>query len=226
MMKRNWMHRLGAFAAAAALVLSLAGCGAEQSGGPADVEPVQLTVWTYYNGDQLESFNRLVEEFNATVGKEQNITITSSTNMSKEDIDKAVREAEQFAAEDKARKDEVDTHNAADQVVYQTEKALEELGDKISADEKSSIQSAVDHLKEVNKGTDVAAIKSATEAVQQAFYKVSEKMYQQANPQGGQPGANPGCDPNCQGDCGNGGDNGQQYYDADYKVVDDDENKK
>ena len=71
MMKRNWMHRLGAFAAAAALVLSLAGCGAEQSGGPADVEPVQLTVWTYYNGDQLESFNRLVSTFNETIGKEK-----------------------------------------------------------------------------------------------------------------------------------------------------------
>ena len=85
MMKRNWMHRLGAFAAAAALVLSLAGCGAEQSGGPADVEPVQLTVWTYYNGDQLESFNRLVEEFNATVGKEQNITCLLYTSPSPRD---------------------------------------------------------------------------------------------------------------------------------------------
>ena len=147
-------------------------------------------------------------------GKEANISITASTNLSQEDIDKAVREAEQFAAEDKARKDEVDTHNAADQVVYQTEKALEELGDKISADEKSSIQSAVDHLKEVNKGTDVAAIKSATEAVQQAFYKVSEKMYQQAGgaqngPQAGGPQA---------GGPQNPGDDG--VVDADYETVD------
>ena len=116
-------------------------------------------------------------------GKEQNISITASTNLSKEDIDKAVHEAEQYAAEDKARKDEVDTHNAADQTVYQTEKTLNELGDKIDASEKASIQSAVDHLKEVNKGTDIEAIKKATEEVQQAFYKVSEKLYQQANPQ-------------------------------------------
>ena len=121
-------------------------------------------------------------------GKEANISITASTNLSQEDIDKAVREAEQFAAEDKARKEEVDTHNMADQTVYQTEKTLNELGDKISADEKASIQAAVDKLKEVNKGTDVAAIKAATEEVQQAFYKVSEKLYQQANPQGAQGG--------------------------------------
>ena len=122
-------------------------------------------------------------------GKEANISITASTNLSKEDIDKAVREAEQFAAEDKARKDEVDTHNNAEHIIYQTEKTLGELGDKISAEEKSSIQAAVDHLKEVNKGNDVAAIKAATEQVQQAFYKVSEKLYQQANPQGGAQGA-------------------------------------
>ena len=121
-------------------------------------------------------------------GKEQNISITASTNLSQEDIDKAVREAEQFAAEDKARKEEVDTHNMADQTIYQTEKTLNELGDKISADEKASIQSAVDNLKEVNKGTDIAAIKAATEEVQKAFYAVSEKLYQQANPQGGAQG--------------------------------------
>ncbi len=136
-------------------------------------------------------------------GKEANISITASTNLSQEDIDKAVREAEQFAAEDKARKDEVDTHNAADQTVYQTEKTLNELGDKISADEKASIQAAVDKLKEVNKGTDVAAIKAATEEVQQAFYKVSEKLYQQQAPQGGAQG---------QSDDG--------VVDADYETVD------
>ncbi|MBE6933516.1 MAG: molecular chaperone DnaK [Ruminococcaceae bacterium] len=138
-------------------------------------------------------------------GKEQNISITASTNLSQEDIDKAVKEAEQFAAEDKAKKEEVDTHNAADQTVYQTEKALTDLGDKISADEKASIQSAVDNLKEVNKGTDISAIKAATEEVQKAFYAVSEKLYQQANPQG-QPGA------------GEPGDDG--VVDADYETVD------
>ena len=139
-------------------------------------------------------------------GKEQQISITASTNLSQEDIDKAVREAEQFAAEDKARKDEVDTHNAADQTVYQTEKTLNELGDKISAEEKASIQNAVDKLKEVNKGTDIAAIKAATEDVQKAFYAVSEKMYQQANPQG-QPGAQ-------------GAPTDDGVVDADYETVD------
>ena len=135
--------------------------------------------------------------------------ITASTNLSQDDIDKAVREAEQYAAEDKARKDEVDTHNAADQVVYQTEKALGELGDKISADEKASIQSAVDKLKELNKGTDIAAIKAATEDVQKAFYAVSEKLYKDAAAQQGQ-----GCDPNC-GGCSDDG-----VVDADYETVD------
>jgi len=138
-------------------------------------------------------------------GKEQNISITASTNLSQEDIDKAVKEAEQFAAEDKAKKEEVDTHNMADQTVYQTEKALADLGDKISEEEKTSIQTAVDKLKEANKGSDLAAIKEATEEVQKAFYAVSEKLYQQANPQG-QPGA------------GAPGDDG--VVDADYETVD------
>ena len=144
-------------------------------------------------------------------GKEANISITASTNLSQEDIDKAVKEAEQYAAEDKARKDEVDTHNAADQTVYQTEKTLNELGDKIDASEKATIQAAIDKLKEVNKGNDVAAIKAATEEVQKAFYAVSEKLYQQANPQGGAQG---GCDNNC-GGCGDDG-----VVDADYETVD------
>ena len=155
-------------------------------------------------------------------GKEQHITITSSTNMSKEDVEKAVHEAEQYAAEDAKRKEEIDTRNQGDQMVYQTERTLEELGDKVDAAEKAEVEGKLNELKETLKGSDTAAIKAATEALTQVFYKLSEKMYQQANPQG-QPGANPGCDPNCQGgDCGNGGDNGQQYYDADYTVVDDD----
>ena len=154
--------------------------------------------------------------------KEQHITITSSTNMSKEDVEKAVREAEQYAAEDAKRKEEIDTRNQGDQMVYQTERTLEELGDKVDAAEKAEVESKLNELKETLKGSDTAAIKAATEALTQVFYKLSEKMYQQANPQGGQPGANPGCDPNCQsGDCSKGSD-GQQYYDADYTVVDDD----
>ena len=149
-------------------------------------------------------------------GKEQHITITSSTNMSKEDIEKAVKEAEQFAAEDARIKEAVETRNNADQMVYQAEKTLSEVGDKIPAEDKSKVQSGIDNLKEKLKGEDTAAIKAATEELQQAFYAVSEKLYQQANPQGAGP------------DMGGqaGGDNGgQQYYDADYKVVDDDEKK-
>ena len=144
-------------------------------------------------------------------GKEANISITASTNMSQDEIDKAVREAEQFAAEDKARKEEVDTHNMADQTVYQTEKTLKELEGKISDADKAPILAAVEKLKELNKGTDIAAIKAATEEVQQAFYKVSEKLYQQTGAQQGQPG----CDPNCGGSCGNDG-----VVDADSETVD------
>ena len=148
-------------------------------------------------------------------GKEQNITITSSSNMSKEDIEKAVHEAEQFASEDKAKREEVDARNAADQMIYQTEKTLSELGDKVSESEKAPVQAAVENLKEKMKGTDVEAIKSATEAVTQAFYKISEKLYQNAAPQEGAPeGGATG---------GNGGSNGGDgYVDADYEVVDDD----
>ena len=144
-------------------------------------------------------------------GKEQKIVITASTNLSDADIEKAVKEAEQFAAEDKARKDEVDTHNMADQMVYQTEKTLKDLEGKISSDEKATIQAAADKLKELNKGTDLAAIKAATEELQQAFYKVSEKLYQQANPQG-----------NAQGGYQQGGYNAGNdgVVDADYETVD------
>ena len=142
-------------------------------------------------------------------GKEANISITASTNLSQEDIEKAVREAEQYAAEDKARKEEVDTHNQAEHTVYQMEKSLNELGDKVSDAEKEPIKAAIEHLKEVNKGTDVAAIKTAMEEAQKAFYPVAEKLYQQAAPQDGQ-----GCDPNC-GGCGDDG-----VVDADYETVD------
>ncbi len=144
-------------------------------------------------------------------GKEQHITITASSNLSKEDIDKAVKEAEQYAAEDKARKDEVDTHNAADQLIYQTEKTLNELGDKVDANDKASIESAVSDLKEKNKGSDVAAIKASTEALQKAFYAVSEKLYQNAAPQQGQP----------QQGAANNGSNPDEPIDADYEEVKD-----
>ena len=154
-------------------------------------------------------------------GKEQHITITSSSNMSKEDIDKAVREAEKYAAEDAKRKEEVDTRNAGDQMVYQTEKTLSEMGDKLDPADKSEVEGKLASLKTALTGTDSAAIKHATEELTQAFYKISEKLYQQANPQGG-PGA--GFDPS-QYAGGQGGPKpggGQDYYDADYTVVDDD----
>jgi len=140
-------------------------------------------------------------------GKEQDITITASTNLSQDEIDKAVKEAEQFAAEDKAKKEEVDTHNNAEHLIYQTEKSLTDLGDKITEDEKASIQAAIDKLKEANKGTDLEAIKTACDEVQKAFYPVAEKLYKNANPEGG-------CDPNC------GGCNDDGVVDADYQTVD------
>ena len=121
-------------------------------------------------------------------GAEQKITITASSNLSKEDIDKAVREAEQYAAEDKARKDEVDARNAGDQMVYQAEKALSELGDKVSESEKAPVTAAIEHLKETLKGSDVGAIKQATEDAQKSFYAISEKLYQ-TQAQQGQPNA-------------------------------------
>ena len=154
-------------------------------------------------------------------GTEQHITITSSTNMSKEDVEKAVREAEQFAAEDAKRKEEVDTRNEADQMVYQTEKILDEMGDKIDAGDKGSIDSALGRVKDALKGSDTQAIKGATEELKKAFYAVSEKLYSQAGPQAG-PGPDMGGTGFGGGQPGGGDDN---VVDADYEVVDDDQGK-
>ena len=149
-------------------------------------------------------------------GAEQKITITASSNLSKEDIDKAVKEAEQYAAEDKARKDEVDTRNAADQVIYQSEKTLNEMGGKVSESDKAPVLAAIEKLKEAQKGTDLAAIKAATEEVQKAFYAVSEKLYKNAAPQG-EPNANPNA-----GQAGQqAGGNDDGVVDADYEEVKD-----
>ena len=150
-------------------------------------------------------------------GQEQKITITSSSNMSKEDIEKAVKEAEQFASADKARKDEVDARNGADQMIYQAEKALTDLGDKVSESEKAPVQAAIEKLKNTLKGNDLAAIKADTEEVQKAFYAISEKLYQQ-QPQ--QPTGDAGATGGTAGASGsnNGGDD---VVDADYEVVDD-----
>ena len=123
-------------------------------------------------------------------GKEQSISITSSSNMSKEDIEKAVHDAEQFAEEDKKRREEVDVRNEADQLVYQCEKIISENGDKFDASDKADLQSKVDALKNALNGQDINLIKNEKEALQQEFYKISEKLYQQAQAQAGaQPGA-------------------------------------
>ena len=147
-------------------------------------------------------------------GKEQSITITASTNMSKEDIEKSVREAEQFAAEDKKRREEVDVRNGADQMVFQTEKTLNELGDKVDASKKAEVEAKLNELKEALKGTDIEAIKAKQEEVQKAFYAISEELYKNAQAAGaaGAPGA----------DAGNAGNTGKPddgVVDADFKEV-------
>ena len=147
-------------------------------------------------------------------GKEQHITITASTNLSEDDINKAVKEAEEYASQDKARKEEVDARNTADQVVYQSEKTLEELGDKVTESEKAPIKAAIEKLRETLKGNDTAAIKADTEALQQAFYSISEKLYQQQAAQQG------GADAGNASSTGKGDDG---VVDADYEVVDDDQ---
>ena len=111
-------------------------------------------------------------------GKEQHISITASTNMSKDDIDKAVKEAEQFAAEDKKRKEEVDVRNEADQMVYQIEKSMTDFGDKVTEDDKAKVQPKLDALKEALEGTDIEAIKTAKDELQKEFYEVAGKIYQ------------------------------------------------
>ena len=155
-------------------------------------------------------------------GSEQKITITSSTNLSDDDIDKAVKEAEKYAAEDKKKKEEVDVRNNADSLVYQTEKTLGELGDKISTDEKASVQTEVDKLKELLKATplDTEATKTQTEAVQKSFYAISEKLYAQA--QQAQQAAG-GAQGNPNGGAAQGGaSGGDNVVDAEYTEVNDD----
>ena len=147
-------------------------------------------------------------------GNEQKITITASSNLSDEDIDKAVKEAEKYAEEDKKRKEEVETRNGAESMVFQCEKTLKDLGDKVSESEKGEIQAEIDKVKEALKGTDTEAIKTATEGLTQKFYKISEKMYQQANPQGQAAGFDPSQAQQAPGDDG--------VYEADYREVDND----
>ena len=151
-------------------------------------------------------------------GKEQSITITASSNMSKDDIDKAVKEAEQYAGEDKKRKEEVETRNAADSMVYQTEKTLADMGDKMNDAEKEAITDAKDALKEALKGSDTEAIKAKSEALEKAVGEMSQRVYseaaQQAQSAQGAEGA-----ANASGDAGKANDDG--VVDADYREVDD-----
>ena len=153
-------------------------------------------------------------------GKQQEISITASSNMSKDDIDKAVKEVEQFAEEDKKKRESVDLRNNADQMVYQTEKLISEDGDKFSADDKSALQTKVDTLKEALKSDNEDAIKSAQEDLKNKFYEVSQKLYEAAQQAQGGAQAGPqgaGYNPNAQA----GGNAGQEYTDADYTEVDD-----
>ena len=145
-------------------------------------------------------------------GNEQDITITASTNLSDDEIDKAVKEAEQHAAEDKKKKEEVDIRNNGDQLVYQTEKTMKDLGDKLTEEDKSAINPLLENLKSALKGTDTDAIKAASEALSQKFYEISAKLYQNANP--GAQGAD--------GTQGGAQQNPDGTYNADYNVVDDD----
>ena len=153
-------------------------------------------------------------------GKEANITITASTNLSDEEVEKAVKEAERFAEEDKKRKESIEVKNNADQLVYQTEKQLEELGDKISADDKAKITAKLDALKAVKDGEDLEAIKKATEELTQEFYAISSKMYADAQGAAGAQGA--GFDPNNMGgaNANQGPAHDDNVVDADFEVKD------
>lgn len=154
--------------------------------------------------------------------KEQSISITSSTNMSKDDIEKAVHEAEQFAQEDKQRREEVDVRNNADQMVYQCEKLINDEGDKFEQADKDAIRSEIDGLKEALKGQDINLIKNRQESLQKKFYEVSEKIYKAA---GAQNAAGQQADPNMGGNPGAGAQGADGFYDADYTDVTDDDNK-
>ena len=150
-------------------------------------------------------------------GNQQQVTITASTNLNEDEIKKAVEDAERYASEDKKRKEEVDTRNHADQLVYTTEKTLKELGDKLSIDDKSRIEGLVADLRKALEGTDTAAIKAATDKLTETSYEVFGKIYQQQQAQGGQAG------PDMGGNGGSNGNNGQNggddVVDADYEVV-------
>jgi len=149
-------------------------------------------------------------------GNEQKITITASSNLSEDEIQRAIKDAEKYAEEDRKRKELIEARNHADSMIYQTEKTLRELGDKIDPADKSRIEAELNNLREAMKGNDAAAIKAATDKLSQAFYAVSQKLYQQNAGAAGAGGFNPNAG------AGMGGGPQDDVYDADYKVVDDD----
>ncbi|MDR0325762.1 MAG: molecular chaperone DnaK [Oscillospiraceae bacterium] len=150
-------------------------------------------------------------------GKKQHITITATTSMSKDDIDRAVREAEQHAEEDRKRREEVDVRNQADQMIYQSKKALDDLGDKVTEDEKKPVLDASAALEEALKGTDTEVIRQKTEELAKSFYSISEKLYQQNQPDGG---------PDAPGGDAEAAPGGPEVVDADFEVVDENEEPK
>ena len=143
------------------------------------------------------------------------VAITASTNLSDEDIEKAVKDAEAHASEDKKKKEEIEVRNNAESLVYSSEKTMNELGDKVSGEEKEKVQTEIDNVKKALEGSDTEKIKQATESLTQVFYKLSEKLYSQANPNGG--AADGTAEGPTQDENGN-------VYDADYKVEDDSNN--
>ena len=154
-------------------------------------------------------------------GNSQDVSITASTNLSDEDIEKAVKDAEAHASEDKKKKEEIEARNNAESLVYNSEKTLKELGDKVTGEEKAKVETEIDNVKKALEGTDIDKIKEATEKLTQAFYEISEKLYKQAAPNQGAENVNPNADSTTEENAGNDGN----VYDADYKVEDDGENK-
>ena len=152
-------------------------------------------------------------------GNEQNVSITASSNLSEEDIDKAVKDAEAHAAEDKKRKEEVEVKNNAESLVYSSQKTLDELGDKISGEEKAKVETEIENVKKALETNNTETIKDATEKLTQVFYQISEQLYKANAQNGAAAGAAEGTEANAD----NGGNNGT-VYDADYKVEDDGNN--
>ena len=153
-------------------------------------------------------------------GNEQNVSITASTNLTDEDIEKAVKDAEAHAEEDKKKKEEIEVKNNAESLIYNSEKTLGELGDKISGEEKAKVEAEIENTRKALDSNNTENIKEATEKLTKVFYEMSEQLYKNANPNGG-------VDPNAAGADANGentdnGGNDGTVYDADYKVEDDD----